>query len=375
VTDSQREGYLTIVEGRSDIDGRFKDIRRISPSGGCGVFSLVFRGVDSTNGRPVAIKVFRPDKVDDSYRYQSFLREAAIGESLRGQHDIAEYLCKAGEFNQLLTTETGISVTLRFPYLALELASHDVGYVLEKKLWGPEQILIGFRTMCRAVQRIHSRRICHRDLKPSNFLVLDNGEVRLSDFGTARDLGGDLPAVLPAYAGPPGDVRYTAPEMLALLHDDDPEIAFIGDFFALGAILFELCTGTNLGVLISTPQFRANLALTMAGSKKGERRANYDKYVARMAHAQSLPDVGTFATSVPSSIRSRVNGLYKTMAAIDYRKRSQNFDRVFLKIDQILIVLRNHEKYRRWREQREWAKSRREANRLQRDSDYRNARG
>lgn len=367
MSDPQREAYLRIVERRSDIDGRFVNLRRVGRAGGAGCFSLVFSAIDSSTGQEVAIKVFRPDQVHDHYRYQCFLREAKIAESLQGQQDILGSICGAREFNEQVSTTSGIAITLRFPYFALELASHDVDLVVEQASWSPEHILENFRTMCRAVQRIHRRQISHRDLKPSNFLVLHDGEVRLSDFGTARNLDGE-PPVLPNYMFAPGDLRYTAPEMLALLHDDDPAIAFYGDFFSLGAILFELCTGTKLGIQIFDHQFRADLAQAMAAVKKGDRRRIYDQCVAALAHGHSLPDIRAFSTLMPSCIAFRVDGLYKAIAALDYRKRLCDFDQIFRRIDQSLIVLRNEEKYRRWRQLREIFKQRHDAKRLHQEA-------
>ena len=94
--------------------------------------------------------------------------------------------------------------------------------------------------MCKAVQRIHKAKIVHRDIKPGNFLVMRDGTIRLSDFGTARLIEDSSKPILDDYAGwPPGDIRYTAPEIISSLHDVTPHFAFKGDIFSLGATLFE----------------------------------------------------------------------------------------------------------------------------------------
>jgi serine/threonine protein kinase len=66
------------------------------------------------------------------------------------------------------------------------------------------------------VRRPHRRGYAHRDLKPANFLVMSDGSVRLSDFGTAKKLTDASPALSASYIYPPGDLTYAAPEILAL---------------------------------------------------------------------------------------------------------------------------------------------------------------
>lgn len=260
----------------------------------------------------------------------------------------------------------GLTLPFSFSYYALEIASRDVDKVIECGGWTPDQILCNFRTMCRSVQRIHHREISHRDVKPSNFMVLSNGDVRLSDFGTARDVAKE-PAIVSEYGWPPGDTRYTAPEMLALLHDEDPAIAYHGDLFALGAVLFELCTGAKLGTYLYQPQFIADLTQAMGAVRKGDRKRVYHQYVTNIAHAQVLPDISAFSTSVPRCIGPRLNVLYKSMAAIDYRKRLSDFEQIFRRIDQCLIVLRNEEKYKSWRRQKEIYKRNRDDKKANRE--------
>src|SRR2546427_3758931 len=133
-------------------------------------------------------------------------------------------------------------------YYASELGAADLSEVILSTSWTAEQCLIAFRGMCRSIQRIHRRNIVHRDLKPANFLVMPDGSVKVSDFGTARDLNNENHAIALDYSGfAPGDIRYMAPEMLASLHDDDPSIAYRADIYSLGSILFEMFWGVQLG--------------------------------------------------------------------------------------------------------------------------------
>jgi serine/threonine protein kinase len=341
------DAYLKIVESRQDIDGRFIGARRVGQAGGNGVFSLVFRARDQGTGRDVAIKVFNPD-CKEPYRIACFRREAKILEELRDQPDIIGWVAPRSTFTELTTTTAGIAWPITFEYYALELAHSDVGSVIENGGWNVEQTLRAFHVMCRAVQRIHLRRIAHRDLKPSNFLLMLDGSVKLSDFGTARNLSGPPSAILPRYDAPPGDTRYASPELIAGLHDEDPEFGFHGDIFALGSILYELVTGTCLGLVLDY-RFRADLAQAMHSVAQGQRRRVYDQIVGQIADSYPLPGLAASGTQIPAGIMDRIEELYKSMAAMSYTARLSDFSRIFRAIRTCQIILHNEEQYQRWR--------------------------
>jgi serine/threonine protein kinase len=236
----------------------------------------------------------------------------------------------------------------------VELADGDVEETIEAGKADTEEKLLIFRQMCKAVQRIHAARVVHRDLKPGNFLVMHDGTIRLSDFGTARHIEDSSKPILDDYAGlPPGDIRYTAPEIISSLHDITPHYAFKGDIFSLGATLFELFTGTVLGNQLFDAQFQEDLLQHMAVIPRDKRREAYDGFITQMADSRPLPNIEAYAPSVRRCVLPIINDLYKNMAALDYSKRTGDFEYVFLKIQQALIVLRNEDKLRQWRERRE----------------------
>jgi serine/threonine protein kinase len=337
------EGFLQLIEQRSDIDGRFTDIRRIGADGGGGNFSLMFTAYDKQTGQRVAIKVFNPTKADP-YRIACFEREVEVLQQLDGQSDIIGWVAPRSTFTEIVHSGS-IQIPFAFSYYPVELAVESVAGILARDGWNAEQKLLGFRAMCRAVQRIHQSGLVHRDLKPDNFLVMPDGSVRASDFGTAREL--NEPS-LQSYGAPPGDMRYTAPELIALLHDVDPRWATMADIYGLGAILFELFSGTILGLQLFTRQLLNDLMLHMAAIPRLNRKMIYDGTIPHLATAHPLPSVTAFGAVVPRSIASRLDALYQSLAALDYRQRLTNFTSIFRQIDICLIIVRNEVAYNRW---------------------------
>jgi serine/threonine-protein kinase len=126
------------------------------------------------------------------------------------------------------------------PWFVMEYADgRALTEYLRSRAAGLRADLLLFRQVCEAVQYAHSHAIIHRDLKPSNILVTSAGEVKLLDFGIAKQL--DLAArnsrrttaglrlMTPAYA---------APEQKA-----GADVGVFTDVYSLGVILYEILTG------------------------------------------------------------------------------------------------------------------------------------
>ncbi len=122
-------------------------------------------------------------------------------------------------------------------------------------------LLSNFVSLCQAIAYAHSRGIIHRDIKPANVMLGQFGETVVLDWGLAKlrdaedihvediketlnsfEVGGDSPEPMTAYGRALGTPHYMPPEQAAGLIDEIDERS---DVYSLGAVLYEILTGTT----------------------------------------------------------------------------------------------------------------------------------
>ena len=231
----QRKNQETLqIEGR----GKFKKTAITSPpapSGernlgtyrvlgeiGVGGMAIVYKAVQPALDRLVAIKELRPEYVNDEQILARFEREATSLATLQHQNIVHIYDFVRDFDTAYIVMEyvEGIDV---FDVLAeTDLLPHDVAAVIAL------QIAAG-------MEYAHYRGIIHRDIKPSNILISKIGEVKIMDFGIARDPGRANITQVGMALGTPA---YMAPEQIR-----GDEIDFRADIFSFGICLYEMLTG------------------------------------------------------------------------------------------------------------------------------------
>ena len=190
---------------------------------GVGTVGTVYRAVDQLTNQEVAIKVLLPQILDDSQIARRFNREMSILEKLNHPH-IVHYL-------------TGGAAGGR-PYYVMELV--DAGSLKDQltihgHLSWQQACRFGIQ-ICSALQHAHNHGIIHRDLKPSNLFMDESKNLKLGDFGIARDTHQvDLTDVGLAV----GTYAYMSPEQICA----DTNISDKTDLYALGCLLYEMITG------------------------------------------------------------------------------------------------------------------------------------
>jgi len=98
-----------------------------------------------------------------------------------------------------------------------------------------EQTLEVAEALAQVLEYAHGQGVIHRDLKPGNVMLLEDGQIKLMDFGIAKALSGTHAT---KHTGFVGTVYYMAPEQLR-----GGEVTAAADVFSLGVMLYELLTG------------------------------------------------------------------------------------------------------------------------------------
>lgn len=194
--------------------------RLIAPLGRGGM-GTVYRAVDETLDREVAIKVLSPDLVESDVVLR--FRSEAIALARLNHRDIATIyeLYRSGTdllmVMEFVRGETLDKILERTPQLSLE---HAVSIV---------DRLLG------ALEHAHRAGIVHRDLKPGNVMITDDGGIKIMDFGIARIVGTDHGTRDGFLLGTPS---YMSPEQV-LGHKVDGR----SDLYSIGVMFYRLLTG------------------------------------------------------------------------------------------------------------------------------------
>ena len=206
--------------------GPYRVIEEIG-RGGMGSVYLAERDDDEYRKR-VAIKVVKRGMDTDEVLHR-FRHERQILAGL--EHPYIARLIDGG------TTPDGR------PFFVMEYVNGEPihSYCSSHKL-NLESRLRLFLRVCEAVSHAHGALVVHRDLKPGNILVTAEGLPKLVDFGVAKllDSGDDPGLTATIYGGGPLTPEYASPEQVRGL-----PVTTASDAYALGAILYELLTGTR----------------------------------------------------------------------------------------------------------------------------------
>ncbi len=190
---------------------------------GHGGAGIVYKALDKTLGRSVAIKLLNPSIANQESARTRFAREARAMAAISHDHVVPVYA---------VSQHNGI------PYLVMEYVP---GGTLAKRISndGPLDTIETVRVALQIAQGLaaaHRQGVVHRDVKPSNIL-LDPGveRVRVADFGLARAADDHTHTESGTLVGTP---QYMSPEQVC----GEP-IDFRSDLYSLGSVMYTCCTG------------------------------------------------------------------------------------------------------------------------------------
>ena len=206
-----------IMKGQK-ISDRYQIIKSIGEGG----MANVYLAYDTILDRNVAVKVLRGDLANDEKFVRRFQREALSASSLSNPNIVEVY--DVGEDNGEY-------------YIVMEyVEGKHLKALLKKrgKLTVPEVIDIALQ-ITNGLSVAHDSYIIHRDIKPQNILILENGLIKITDFGIAVAMNATQ---LTQTNSLMGSVHYLPPEQAS-----GKGATLQSDIYSIGILMYELLTG------------------------------------------------------------------------------------------------------------------------------------
>ncbi len=318
----------TILNGRYRLEARI----------GSGGMSTVYRALDETLQRQVAIKLMNREVAADSDQLERFRREARAVAQLSHPHVVG--VIDAGE-------DEGR------PYIVFEYIE---GETLKERIRRQGQLPVTEAVayaieIARALGAAHARHIVHRDVKPQNVLIDEEGSAKVTDFGIARTLDEEG---LTADGRVIGTTDYVAPEQALGQH-----VTGQSDLYSLGIVLYEMLTGevpykgdSQVAVAMKhvredlpdiqfkRPEVSASLAAVIdrATAKRPE-----DRYADDAELIADLEDVLAIETARAGSATGEVTSVLRTLPSrtqrrVPFRLRHRAVAALLLLIAVVLVA-------------------------------------
>lgn len=201
------------------LDGRY-EVQEIIGVGG---MSVVYKAYDNVDDRIVAIKVLKEEFLNNEEFKRRFKNESKAIALLSHPNIVKVFDVNFGEKLQYIVMEYIDGITLK------EYITKQGAITWNDALFFMTQIL-------RAVQHAHDKGIVHRDIKPQNIILLQNGNIKVTDFGIARFSRSETRTLTEQAIG---SVHYIAPEQAKGEFTDEK-----ADIYSIGVVLYEMLAGS-----------------------------------------------------------------------------------------------------------------------------------
>mgnify|MGYP000843900035 CR=1 FL=1 len=200
------------------LDGRY-EIHEIVGVGG---MAVVYRAYDTIDDRTVAIKILKDEFLGNEEFIRRFKNESKAIAVLSHPNIVKVYDVSFGDRIQYIVEEYIDGITLK-EYLDQQ-----------KRIKWKEAVHFTVQIL-RALQHAHEKGIIHRDIKPQNIMLLQDGTIKVTDFGIARFSRSETRTMTDKAIG---SVHYIAPEQARGDKTDEKT-----DIYSVGVMLYEMLTG------------------------------------------------------------------------------------------------------------------------------------
>lgn len=184
--------------------------------------AYVYKAYDNIEKRWVAIKILKEELAGNSDFLRRFRNESKAIAVLSHPNIVKVYDVSFGDRIQYIVMEYIDGITLK------QYIEQQGEIKWREALYFTVQIL-------RALQHAHEKGIIHRDIKPQNIMLLEDGTIKVTDFGIARFSQAETQTMTDKAIG---SVHYIAPEQARGGYINDK-----ADIYSVGVMLYEMLTG------------------------------------------------------------------------------------------------------------------------------------
>lgn len=205
-----------MFENGTYIADRYEVIEKI----GTGGMSDVYKALDHSLGREVALKVLKQEFNEDATFVAKFRQEAQAAAGLEHANIVNIYDVGSENGMYYIVMEYVEGITLKT-------------YIAKKGQLAYNEVISIAIQVGRGIEAAHKKNIVHRDIKPQNIIISKEGKVKVTDFGIARAASSNT-----INADIMGSVHYSSPEQAR-----NGYVGFQSDIYSLGIVMYEMITG------------------------------------------------------------------------------------------------------------------------------------